>query len=163
MRFFLFLRLGLLNFNFHWTGSLTPPASPQDVKSSRGGAWHFFLAMVEPPSVCTKAGGGFALWWYFFQTVTETVCYYCQKMVNTWIRFWHFSCIIYYYNRCGRATPLLVKDIPENASPHSLVTSGVLVPRRLVAKLECRLFTNRLGDRRHPVGLSGLGWRGVSF
>ena len=58
VRFFLFLRLGLLNFICHWTGSLTPPASPQDVKSSRGGAGTFHKAMVSSPSVW-MAGGDF--------------------------------------------------------------------------------------------------------
>ncbi len=92
------------------------------------------------------------------------MCIIVKKMVNTWIRFWHFSCIIYYYRGRG-STTLLVKDIPENASLHSLVTGAVLVLGRLVAQFRISVVhhTNRLSDRRHPVGLSGLGYRGVSF
>ena len=43
---FLFIRLGLLILFCHWTGSLTPPASPQDGWSSRGGTGYFFGCLI---------------------------------------------------------------------------------------------------------------------
>ena len=72
---FLFLRLGLLLLVVDLAGSTTP-ASPQDDKSSRGGAgtlngW-FVFKEHEPPSVCTKAGG-------VFISPAHVVKFYCRS------------------------------------------------------------------------------------
>ena len=89
----LFIRLGgliliLTNTASVTTGRLIP----------RGGNSTFFIAMVEPSSVYTKAGGGFVLQ---------------STLLN--FNYW-----------CGRAALLLRKAHQESTPPHLLTFGGLL-------------------------------------